>query len=573
MKDLLIATLTILIIDLLFSGCANPVSPTGGPKDSIPPCLINSHPLTGSTNFKEQEITLDFSEYINADKLTQNLVITPRTDIKYKHLIKKNQLSIKFETSFADSTTFSLNFFDGVTDITERNPAINLVLAFSTGNFIDSMSISGTVKDLLTQEPKGKFLVGLYPLSDTLDFFSDSPLYFTTSNDSGTFDINYIKSNAYRILSFNDANKNLLLDPSEEEHGFLVDTIELTTSKTKIQLRTLLQDIKPIALVNNRPIGNYHEIKYNKRIDTYKILPDSIHSSLSGENQDVIRLYYNELFNYGDSIPLIVTTSDSLTNTTSDTLKIVFLQSNRKSQELITSISYTEKMLVDNPTYQLSFSKPISTVIPENIIYKADTIFQYIPDSLHMNWNSNKTKLDLTTFLSKEVLFDKLDLQFREDSLAQGTSSLVLPPDTTSQHNSRKRAPIRKPKLELETLRGAFISIEGDSSDTQTIQHQRKTKNSFGTLKLQIETSYPSFIVQLLSNSGEVKYQVTDNKSPTFDVVPNTYNVRILIDTDGDGTWSYGNLLRHQEPENVYLFPDEIPVRENWIVEDYIIRF
>lgn len=572
MKNLLVAILAVVIADLLFSRCANPGSPTGGPKDTIPPKLINSNPTNGSINFQEQSITLDFSEYINADKLAQKLIITPKTEITFKHLIKKNQLSIKFDKPFADSTTYSLNFFDGVTDITEKNPAVNLVLAFSTGSYIDSIKVSGTVIDLLTENPSDKFTVGLYPLTDSLDYLTQSPLYFTATYDSGTFDISYIKAGLYKILSFNDLNKNLILDPQEEDHGFLLDTLNLASSITQLKIRTLLQNIRPLQLTNNRPVGKYHEIKFNKTVDSYNITPDTIYSSLEGENKDIIRLYNNGSFNYGDSIPIVLEASDSLLNSVTDTLKIVFMESSRKSKELQTFIKYLPKSLQDNPTYQLSFSKPIKEYNPEKLLYSADSLFSYPPDSLLFNWNKNKTNLELTTYLFKDSLYHQYEEKFKQDTLSADTTN-TLQTDSVANKRGASRSSTAKPKLTFDLSPGAFISIEGDSSRLASVHHQRSTKLKYGTLKLKIETTFQSFNVQLLSSSGQVKYEQQNTKNPEFIVLPSTYKVRILIDNDNDGVWSYGNLLKDKEPENVYLFPDEIPVRENWIVEDYIISF
>lgn len=572
MKYLVLAILSIFILDLVFSSCANPGSPTGGPKDTIPPALINSYPLNGSINFSGLEVTLEFSEYVTADKLTTNLIITPQTDIKFKHLIKKNQLSIKFEEALPDSTTLSLNFFDGVTDITEKNPAVNLVLAFSTGSFIDSISVSGSVYDLFTQKPSDKFVVGLYPLSDSLDFLAHSPMYFTTTTDSGLFVMSYIKSGFYKILSFNDQNKNLLLDPEEEAHAFLVDTLNLSTSLDHLELRTLLQNVKPLQLINNRPVGSYHEIKFNKTIDSYQLSPDTLYTSLEGDNKDIIRLYNKGQFNFGDSIPLIVSASDSLFNSVQDTLKIVFLESKRKPKELASSITFNEKSLIDNPTYQLTFSKPIIHLDTTKLIYQADSLFSYQPDSLQLIWNSTNTNLELTTYLSKDSLYARYDSIFKQDTTATDTT-LTQPTDSLPPSRSTKKKSIRKPKLDFSTLKGAFISIEGDTSKLETITHKRSSTSTFGTLKLKIETEEPSFTVQLLTKSGQLKYQSKNDKNPIFTVDPTTYQVRILIDTNQDGIWSYGNLLRNEEPEKIYLFPDEIPVRENWIVEDYVISF
>ena len=266
MKQLFYIIIFILFIDISFQNCANVGRPTGGSKDTIPPTLIYATPINGTTNFSDQVIKLEFSEYINADKLQQQLIITPGTDITYKSFVKKNKLIVKLDGKLKDSTTYNFNFANGVTDITEKNPAINLSLAFSTGSFIDSLSVEGSVEKLLTKEPGKNYVAGLYPLTDSLDYFADKPMYFTTANDSGIFKLNYIKKGNYKIISFDDDNGNFLLDPETESHGFLEAVIVLDSATILEPIRCILQNVKPIQLINARPVGRYVEIKFNKTI-------------------------------------------------------------------------------------------------------------------------------------------------------------------------------------------------------------------------------------------------------------------------------------------------------------------
>ncbi|MBU6332462.1 MAG: hypothetical protein KGQ80_08635, partial [Bacteroidetes bacterium] len=45
-------------------GCANMVAPTGGPRDSIPPQIINSQPAIRSTGISVEKATLAFDEFV-----------------------------------------------------------------------------------------------------------------------------------------------------------------------------------------------------------------------------------------------------------------------------------------------------------------------------------------------------------------------------------------------------------------------------------------------------------------------------------------------------------------------------
>jgi len=61
----IVSTVFALWLLLLLVQCAKPGSPTGGPKDSIPPRLINASPKMKTVNFDKNEIRLTFDEYIS----------------------------------------------------------------------------------------------------------------------------------------------------------------------------------------------------------------------------------------------------------------------------------------------------------------------------------------------------------------------------------------------------------------------------------------------------------------------------------------------------------------------------
>src|SRR5215813_15152612 len=73
----ILATLLILKIQVLCTGCANIIPPEGGFKDSIPPVLTKASPPDSSNNFSEKKITLTFDEYIQLQNTTQELIMSP----------------------------------------------------------------------------------------------------------------------------------------------------------------------------------------------------------------------------------------------------------------------------------------------------------------------------------------------------------------------------------------------------------------------------------------------------------------------------------------------------------------
>ncbi len=552
MKQLLYTIIFILIFDLSFQRCANPGRPSGGPKDTIPPTLIYSSPTSGTLNFNESLLELEFSEYINADKLKQQLIITPSTDLNYKAIVKRNKLAIKLEGDLQDSTTYNFNFANGVTDITEKNPAVNLSIAISTGPFIDSMSVKGSVEYLINQEPGKGFVIGLYPLTDSLDVFTDKPMYFTTANDSGNYEINYIKTGNYKIISFEDDNGNFLLDPDNEPHGFLSDTIQLDSATNLPVIRCVLQNIKPLKLINTRSIGSYVEVKFNKTVDSITIEPMNPYN-LIGESKDVLRLYKPESINYNDTITSYIQASDSVGNTILDTIKYVFLESNRKPANFTYSFVQNKLELTDKPQIQLSFSKPIDTLIKNKISIQADSLLRLIP-TFDYSWNRNNTKVDLT-FDITESFIDSLQLS-------------ITPTDTVTTDSISLNNSITPSELLLFIEEGAFISVENDSSSEKSTGIRKVIDKPKGVLNVTLDTDLTHYEFQLLNTSNEVVQKISNTSTFSLEAVqPGKYKIRILIDSDKDGTWTYGNLLKNKEPEEVFIYEEQTSIRENWVVE------
>jgi hypothetical protein len=103
-----------LVYGLFFLGCARQTSPTGGPKDTIPPTLIQSNPKDGQTNFRSQELQLAFDETVILNNPKDQIIITPDIRKEYDVNVKKNKVVLKLKTELQDSTTYAINFREAV---------------------------------------------------------------------------------------------------------------------------------------------------------------------------------------------------------------------------------------------------------------------------------------------------------------------------------------------------------------------------------------------------------------------------------------------------------------------------
>ncbi|HTF28841.1 MAG TPA: Ig-like domain-containing protein, partial [Flavitalea sp.] len=171
----------IYIIFLL--SCARQSSPTGGPKDTIPPVLVRAIPANEAINFKEKAIELVFSEAVILNAPKEQLIVTPTIGKEYKIVNRKNSIILTFEDPLLDSTTYTFNFRESIQDITEKNPVRNLQLAYSTGDYIDSLSIEGSVYDMLKGKEIKDASVALHVENDTFNILEHPAVYFTKTDE------------------------------------------------------------------------------------------------------------------------------------------------------------------------------------------------------------------------------------------------------------------------------------------------------------------------------------------------------------------------------------------------------
>ena len=90
-----ISGLYILFGLVIFSSCANRVTPTGGKKDIIPPKMTAAEPANYSVNFKSSKIKIDFNEYIYLKELQKQLIISPLIDPPAVITAKKKSVVIE----------------------------------------------------------------------------------------------------------------------------------------------------------------------------------------------------------------------------------------------------------------------------------------------------------------------------------------------------------------------------------------------------------------------------------------------------------------------------------------------
>ena len=127
---------------------------------------------------------------------------------------------VEFFDTLQENTTYTIDFGDAIVDNNEGNPLGQFSYAFSTGDRIDTMQVSGTVLNAENLEPIKGIQVGLHKnLNDSA--FTTLPFDRISRTDSrGQFTIRGIAPGSYRIYALMDRNQNYLFDSKTEVIAF-----------------------------------------------------------------------------------------------------------------------------------------------------------------------------------------------------------------------------------------------------------------------------------------------------------------------------------------------------------------
>ena len=239
---------TIYIAVFFLCSCANVVAPTGGEKDTSPPKVVDILPKDKTIGFSETDITFVFDELIQTNNI-ENVFCSPYSKDAVTLTINKNKLKVVFTEELKENTTYYLNLNNVIKDVNEGNVMNQLDYLFSTGEKIDTLTISGHIIDAVTAKPLKDVWVGLYKNDNDSLLYKETPIYIVKSTDGGLFSFSNLPLGSYNIYAIEDLDNNLRFTIPNEKVGFY--TKKVASQSTDIELRifdeTALADtIRPI---------------------------------------------------------------------------------------------------------------------------------------------------------------------------------------------------------------------------------------------------------------------------------------------------------------------------------------
>ena len=529
-------TIAVLVVisNLFISSCASVQSPTGGPKDTIQPVIVKEIPKNLSRNFNVQKIEIEFDEFIKLSNEFTEISVSPSMDIPPVYKAKKEKLTINFEEPLLENTTYTINFGKAILDVNEGNVLKNYSYVFSTGNEIDSLSISGRVINSLTKQKIKDVTVFILPLSQDSLFGKKKPNFFTTTDTAGNFKLSNLREDNYKIYALNEqGGGDRIYNGKLEEIAFLKNPIKLNKDTNNIVL-SLFKEIPAKFDVIDRKI----------------------------ENDGRISLVFNK--------PIIEPSVDISEPISLNSLKTVEFSNSRDSARI-----WLPELTFDSINVVLSSSKiALDTVTLRR--NKKDTYSEILGISDNIRNGKLKPGSDLLLrFTSPIKSFNDKIISILEDSIP--IKNYILLEEKKLQRTYTVKYPWKLNKqYSIKLDNNAFEDISGKKSKLYNRRFELDVEDNYGSISINVTVPDTSknYIIQWLSDDNKVLKEDNLSKNQVLNYSrysTGKYKIRVIYDFNKNKEWDTGNLLNGIQAEETWTFDKILTLRPNWDLEETII--
>lgn len=590
----------VALLLVVLGACANMAQgPTGGKADVTPPECLGSNPKDKALNVSNKRIEIQFNEFLQLNNPSKELVVSPPQKISPSAKAIGKKIVVELRDSLQPNTTYTFDFGNSIGDYTENNKVNNFLYSFSTGDHIDSLTISGIVLNAETLVPEEEVTVGIY--SDETDSLFTTKKFerIGKTNAEGRFTIRGVAGQKYRIFALRDMNNNHYFDQSSEAIAVQELPMEIPALEVTEKIDTVYGDSMKIDTIITHKMFNY------KPDDVVlRLFEEEQHfqkfDKIERPDRRFFSLYFERMENSIPKVNLVDTMVENWYVTEAslkaDTVKYWFTDSALVKKDTVRiAVSYQKTdsagaliPAVDTLKASLSagFLKNEAKTIQQQLIQKKKAEKRNRP-------YKRTNLLNVTPFSLVEV-YDQPTLEWQNPiaSLDESKIHLYLAKDTTKSPlpfsvsfvESRANAKAYKVNTQgldpeetyvLEVDSACAYDYYGNHNDPILLRFRKKGESEYAKLTLRItNVEGPAFVELLKASDTPIRKVAVKNGEAFFDnIPPSTYFARLILDANNNQTWDTGKYEDGLLPECVYYFPKAMKMRANWeMTEDWDVK-
>ena len=598
---LISAAIVLLFGGALLTKCASTMTPTGGPKDTLPPVILYMEPNNFTTNIdtlRTPKILIGFNEYVQIKDLQKELYTSPAMKKKPSVVRRGQAIVVTIKDTLMPNTTYAINFGSSILDNNEGNPLHSMRYVFSTGPEIDSMYMSGYTADAFKADSVGKSFIYFF-IADSVErpkdwdstMFKYKPAVIARAEKNGIFIAQNLKPVDYRVYAFEDTNGNMEYEPSIDQIGFL-DTVYNPKDMPSFYIWFDSLRKYPSAdpqlyfrMFKDRRFAR-QTLSAQERLNRHKAMlyfgaPNPEVTSIRFDSIPEDRVIYDPKTVGRDTVALWFDMApeelpdtikgeityfkhDSVNNLVEATDKLrlawVYTETKEERKEREKQEKEKEKAEKNGEEWvEPEKPNPFKITIPSSGDYHKDKAF-------NMEFDYPLTKFDtaaITMTMTSEKITEPQPVEFHfiQDSLNRQKYRL----DSKWEANA---------KYELVIPAGTFENVARESNDTLKYSYTGSNPEKFALVNVAVKSTHPNakYILQITNAQGKVQKEisnVTPGKYRFEFVTPGDIMLRVVEDMNANGKWDTGDMVLMRQPERTEIFKNEegvelITTKENW---------
>ncbi|MDD4821188.1 MAG: Ig-like domain-containing protein [Bacteroidales bacterium] len=586
-----------IIVSVLVTSCASMGNPGGGPRDEMPPVFVGSTPAPGELNFNKKKIEIVFDENITLSKPQEKVVISPPQ--KSMPVIRGGgkRIFVEMKDSLQKNTTYTIDFSDAISDLNEKNLLSDFALSFSTGSYVDSLMVSGTLINAENHELIQNMIVGVQRAGADSLFETEPLLRICKTNSKGQFSVRNIAPGSYKIFALNDKDRNYYYSQPGEEIAFC-DSLVVPSFAPEMRADTIWKDSITIDTVKMVPFTHFYPddivlslfqkeyarqyLVKSERLQKEKF---SLYMATKSDSLPVLKLLNKEIGEdwliaehsaHKDTIDywikdkelysidtLIISATYLKTDSTdqlsfvTDTLKII--NKGKKKEELKKAEQKKQKELAERRKKQGKEVKEGPQIeyllFKENISSSMDVFAPFYIEFQEPLLAFEKSGIHLK--IKQDTIWKEVPFEIRPDSLSRRKYNISV---------------AWKPGAEYTfvTDSAIFKGLYGLTSDYYERPFRVKGMDSYSSITFYVKGIKDPSFVQILSNQDAPlkDIPVVNGVAEYTYLSPGEYYARLIVDRNKNGKWDAGSYQDKIQPEEVFYFPKKFNVKVNWNIEE-----
>ncbi|MBB5623116.1 uncharacterized protein (DUF2141 family) [Pedobacter cryoconitis] len=483
-------------------------------------------PKNLTRNFKAKKIIIQFDEYFKLTDQYKQFSISPDVEVMPTLKIKDKSLEITFTDSLEKNTTYTLNFGKAIGDVNEGNVIKNLSYVFSTGASLDSLSISGNIKESQTGKPLIEGVAFVLPLSRDSIFGKKKASIYTLTDSSGNYKINNLRADTYKVYALKEQSSDKIYQQSSDEIGFVKEPLVLKKDTQNVNMLVFKEDAI-LFRINDRRLNADGSISmnFNQKLKKPEIVvtePKNLDATKLvkfNKNGDSVKVWLADLS--FDSTKISVTNDGKLLQT------VTFNRGKKDTykRSVVATDNIETNLINPNKPFTLTFGMPVEAVDPSKITLMEDSVVK----------TNFKVVKDSANFLAYHIMYP-----WQPNNI-----------------------------YEIKFGEGAFTGLFATKSKEFLKKFQLAKKDDYGTLQVKIIVPEPNkqFLLEITNEAKALVNSLVVSRDTTVRFAnyrAGKYFIRIIYDTNKNGVWDTGNVKLGLQPETIYNEPKELSIRANW---------